>query len=73
MNPAALTLIKLGLDTLIQLWAIHANKPAGWKPSPEDWAALRAEVLASTPEAILNEAILNEAKLLTGRPTVTPE
>jgi len=56
MNPAILPLIALGLDTLIKIWAIHENKPQDWKPSPEDWAKLIAEVRASTADQILKEA-----------------
>lgn len=56
MTPQALSLIALGLDALIKLWALHENKPAGWKPSPEDWAKLREEVEAATPQAELEAA-----------------
>ena len=69
MNPASLAYIKLGLDALIKLWAIHANKPPGWEPSAADWAELRAQVMADTPEAMREEA----RKLLAGRLTATPE
>jgi hypothetical protein len=69
MNPAALPLIKLGLDTLISLWAIHENKPPGWKPSAEDWAKLRAEVDAATPENVLARA----KQIVDGLPTATQE
>lgn len=67
MNPATLAYISLGLDALIKLWAIHANKPPGWTPSAEDWAELRAQVIADTPEAMRQEA----KDLLAGRPTET--
>lgn len=52
MTPTQLSLIALGLDALIQLWANHANKPAGWKPTAEDWQKLADEVNAATPEAV---------------------
>ena len=53
MDPATALAIKLGIDALISIWAAHANKPAGWKPGPADWAALDAEVDAATPAARL--------------------
>jgi len=56
VNPQALSLIALGLDALIRLWATHTNKPAGWTPTAEDWAQLKADVLAATPEAELEAA-----------------
>jgi hypothetical protein len=51
MNPAALSLIALGLDALIKLWANHTGKPVDWQPSAQDWADLKAQVDAATPEA----------------------
>ncbi len=62
MDPAVAIALKLGLEALIQLWATHTNKPAGWKPSAEDWAALDAEVDAATPEARLALAQLRAAQ-----------
>lgn len=56
VDPMTLGLIALGIDTLLKLWATHANKPAGWVPTPEDWAQLKSEVLAATPEAELEAA-----------------
>ena len=55
MNPT-LALIALGLDALIKLWANHTGKPADWEPTPEDWAALKAQVAAATPEAEMEAA-----------------
>ena len=51
MNPAALSLIALGLDALLKLWAINTNKPDGWVPTPKDWEDLMAQIDAATPEA----------------------
>ena len=53
MNPATALAIKLGIESIISIWASHANKPPGWTPTAEDWAALDAEVDAATPEARL--------------------
>jgi len=46
-----LTLVGTGINTLIQIWAEHANKPDGWKPTPQDLADFLAQVDAATPEA----------------------
>jgi ubiquinone biosynthesis protein UbiJ len=46
-----LTLVGTGINTLIQIWAEHANKPEGWKPTPQDLADFLAQVDASSPEA----------------------
>jgi hypothetical protein len=62
MNAATAIAIKLGLEALIQLWATHANKPAGWKPTAADWAELDAEVDAATPEARLLLAQIRAAQ-----------
>lgn len=35
MDP--LPLISIAASALIEMWRIHAGKPAGWKPSPADW------------------------------------
>ena len=51
MNPATLALIAMGLDALLKLWAQHTNKPADWKPTPQDWLDLMAQIDAATPEA----------------------
>ena len=67
MNASTFSLIQLGLYALIELWARHENKPPGWVPTPEDWAKLRASVIADTPEAMLNEA----KKRLAGATTAT--
>lgn len=40
MNPLVAIAIGEGLAALIELYRIHANKPEGWKPSPEDIANL---------------------------------
>ena len=56
VDPATLALIGLGIDVMLKLWASHANKPAGWIPTPDDWAQLRAAVVAATPDAELELA-----------------
>ena len=55
MTPT-LSLIALGLDALIKLWATHTGKPADWEPTAQDWADLKAQVDAETPEAMKSEA-----------------
>ena len=55
MNPT-LALIALGLDALIKLWANHTGKPADWEPTAQDWADLKAQVAAATPEAEMEAA-----------------
>lgn len=70
MNPATAIAIKAGSDFLITLWRELENKPAGWTPTPEDWAELDKEVAAATPEARYLLAVAR-AKLFTGQPTVT--
>ncbi len=67
MNPTQFALLKLGLDALISIWANHANKPPGWKPSPEDWQKLADEVNAATPEAVDAAA----RTIVSGRKTAT--
>jgi len=46
-----LTLVGTGINTLIQIWAEHANKPEGWKPTPQDLSDFLAQVDAATPAA----------------------
>lgn len=46
------TIIATLLNTVIQLWANHANKPPGWEPSAQDYADMRSQVDAATPEAM---------------------
>ena len=55
MTPT-LSLIALGLDALINLWATHTGKPVDWEPTAQDWADLKAQVDAATPEAMKAEA-----------------
>jgi hypothetical protein len=62
MTPAAALAIKLGIESLISLWATHANKPPGWKPDAKDYAELDAAVDAATPEARLALAQLRAAQ-----------
>ena len=62
MNAATAILIKLGIDSLIGLWANHANKPPGWKPEPSDWLELEVAVNEATPEARLQLAKLRAAQ-----------
>ena len=62
MDAATALALKLGLEALIAIWANRANKPPGWKPTAEDWAALDAEVEAATPEARLALAQLRAAQ-----------
>lgn len=56
MPPGTLSLIALGLDALIKLWATHTGKPADWEPTPQDWDDLKTLVEASTPEAMKDES-----------------
>lgn len=44
-------LIAAGIVALVQIWARHNNKPADWKPTPQDIADIINEVDAATPEA----------------------
>ena len=53
MNPGTAILIKLGIDSLVGLWANHAGKPPGWVPTEKDWQELADEVNQATPEARL--------------------
>lgn len=69
MTPTQLALLALGLDALIKIWANHANKPAGWVPTAEDWQSLADEVNAATPDAVDAAA----RKIVAGRKTGTPE
>jgi hypothetical protein len=62
MNASTALALKLGIDAIITLWAQHANKPPGWKPTPQDWAELDAEVNAATPEARFVLAKLRAAR-----------
>jgi len=62
MNAATAILIKLGIDSLIGLWANHAGKPPGWKPGPEDWLSLEVQAQEATPEARLKLAQLRAAQ-----------
>ena len=60
MNDNDLAWIRLGLYTLIQLWANKTNKPPGWNPSREElqelFKDLRADAMASTIEQMHAEA-----------------
>ena len=73
MTPATAIAIKAGIDFLVTLWGQLENKPEGWKPTPEDWSKLDAEVADATPEARYLLAVAR-AKLFqpTGHPTATP-
>jgi len=62
MNAATAIAIKLGIDALIQIWATHANKPPGWKPTSDDWLELDRDVEAATPEARFKLAQLRAAQ-----------
>lgn len=42
MNPTTALAIAQGINALIAIWREHANKPADWTPTPEDWAAMLA-------------------------------
>ena len=45
--------INMGIiDSGFNLLANHLGKPEGWKPSPQEWADLDAQVAAATPEAV---------------------
>lgn len=41
MNPLLAQAISTGIISLIEIWRINANKPAGWIPSREDWDSLK--------------------------------
>jgi len=62
MNAATAIAIKLGIESLLAIWANHAGKPPGWKPGPEDWLALDVEVENASPEARLALAKLRAAQ-----------
>ena len=51
MNPAIAAAIAATLNGAFELWRIYANKPEGWKPTPEDYQSLLNEVEAATVEA----------------------
>lgn len=71
MNPQTVIALGAGIDFLLKLWAHLENKPEGWKPTAEDWAALDAEVAGATPEARYLLAVAR-AKMI-GLPTPTQE
>jgi len=51
--PALVLPIIMGLiEGGFKLLANHLGKPEGWRPSPQEWADLDAEVAAATPEAV---------------------
>lgn len=56
MTPSTAILLKLAIDSLISLWANHANKPPGWVPTENDWKELADEAAKATPEARLDLA-----------------
>ena len=41
MNPIVAAAVTQGIAALVEIWRVHANKPAGWEPTAEDWAELR--------------------------------
>lgn len=47
-----LTIIMGLINGAFALLANHLNKPEGWKPTPQEWDDLNAEVDAATPEAV---------------------
>lgn len=49
-------LIIAGMDLVWKIYANHANKPEGWKPTDEDKQNLLDIVDAATPEAVKAEA-----------------
>lgn len=51
MNAIIASGIVAIINGAFEIWRIHANKPEGWKPSPDDIANLVASVDAATPEA----------------------
>lgn len=54
MNTVALA--AQAVMAALEIYRIHAGKPAGWKPGPADWDAL-AEWANRTPEQIKAEGI----------------
>lgn len=50
MTPALTAALIATINGAFELWRIYANKPEGWKPTPEDYDALIAEVHAATTE-----------------------
>lgn len=55
MDPITATLAANAILALLQIWAQHSGKPAGWKPGVADWAELEAWA-SRTPEQIKHEA-----------------
>jgi hypothetical protein len=45
------TAIAAAIAAIFQIWANHAGKPEGWKPTPADIDDLLGLVAAATPEA----------------------
>lgn len=58
MNPIVAAAITQGIAALVEIWRVHANKPAGWEPTAEDWAELR-RANAKTAADYEREAIKN--------------
>lgn len=54
MDPITAALAAQGIVTLLQIYANHTGKPAGWKPSDTDWNDLEAWA-NRTPEQIKAE------------------
>jgi hypothetical protein len=51
MNRATAAIIASLMNFTFEIWRTHSGKPDGWKPTPEDIAALLNEVSAATPTA----------------------
>lgn len=58
MNPIVAAAVTQGIAALVEIWRVHANKPAGWEPTAEDWADLR-RANAKTAADYEREAALN--------------
>jgi hypothetical protein len=75
MNDNDLQWIRLGLYTLIQLWANKTNKPPGWNPSAEElrelFQDLRADVVNSSHDALLAQALARRNAAAGGATTAT--
>lgn len=51
MTPALTAALVATINGAFSLWRIYANKPADWRPSPDDINELLAQVDAASPEA----------------------
>lgn len=56
MSPVIAAAIAATINAAFDIWRIHANKPSGWEPTVEDWRNMLAEIDASSPEKIKQDA-----------------